>query len=224
MTKLTRVAVFLDRDGVINYNRSDHVKSWSEFEFLPGTLQALRSLAQLPWPIVVVSNQAVIGRGLVSQATIDDVHDRMLRIVEAAGGRIDAVFYCPHRHDEGCTCRKPSPGLLLRAAYELQLNLAKSYLIGDALTDILAANAVSCQPILVKTGRGQEQIRLSAVQGVDGFRVADDLGDAVHWIMRQVTEHQYATPELEIIEGGSTLRGLKLDRQPHEQEISDARG
>src|SRR5512141_1111041 len=97
-------AVFLDRDGVINFNRIDHVKSWAEFEFLPGALGGLRQLTQLGWPIVVVSNQAAIGRGLVSIDTVDDIHHRMVHIVQLAGGRIDSVLYCPHLPDESCAC------------------------------------------------------------------------------------------------------------------------
>jgi D-glycero-D-manno-heptose 1,7-bisphosphate phosphatase len=104
-----RPGVFLDRDGVINRNRIDHVKSWSEFEFLPGALEALKRLAGLDLPVVVVTNQAAIGRGLIDAAEVDEIHRRMIEAVRLFGGRIDAVLCCPHRPDEGCECRKPKP-------------------------------------------------------------------------------------------------------------------
>src|SRR5579859_3809461 len=103
--------VFLDRDGVINYNRADHVKSWSEFEFLPGSLQALASLRKANYRVFVVTNQAVINRGIVDQAVVEHIHMQMLEHISRAGGRIEAVLYCPHRPEENCFCRKPLPGL-----------------------------------------------------------------------------------------------------------------
>jgi D-glycero-D-manno-heptose 1,7-bisphosphate phosphatase len=185
--KMIRPAVFLDRDGVINYNRPDHVKSWSEFEFLPGVLAALRRLARLQWPIVVISNQAAIGRGMASRQAVDDINARMVKAVQEAGGRIDDIFYCPHRPDEECACRKPRPGLLLRAAERLQLDLGRSFLVGDAESDVLAARAVNCRPVLVRTGRGWEQLATLRQQNAS-FYVADDLGGAVDWILTQVDQ------------------------------------
>ncbi|HEY4723345.1 MAG TPA: D-glycero-beta-D-manno-heptose 1,7-bisphosphate 7-phosphatase, partial [Anaerolineae bacterium] len=158
MLNVLRPAIFLDRDGVINRNRPDHVKCWAEFEFMPGALQALRQLARLSWPLVVVSNQAIIGRGLANRQTVDEIHANMVFAIQEARGRVDAVLYCPHRPDEHCDCRKPQPGLLLQAAEHLHLDLARSYLIGDAETDVQAAQAAGCQAILVKTGRGREQL------------------------------------------------------------------
>jgi D-glycero-D-manno-heptose 1,7-bisphosphate phosphatase len=186
MTEMLRGAIFLDRDGVINYNRTHHVTSWSEFEFLPGTFWALRKLAELAWPIVVISNQAAIGRGLVRRETVEDIHHRMVGMVEKTGGRIDAVYYCPHRPDESCACRKPNPGMLLRAAYDLHLDLARSFLVGDALTDIAAAREVGTQPILVATGRGQEQLNLHGARSFDGAYMADDLYGAANWMINEI--------------------------------------
>ncbi len=183
---MNRSAIFLDRDGVINRNRAEHVKSWGEFCFLSGALDALRQLATLAWPVVVVSNQSAIGRGLVNHHTVDRINARMVASVCGAGGRIDDVLYCPHRPDEGCDCREPQPGLLLAAADRLGLDLARSFLIGDAESDVLAAHAVGCQPVLVTTGRGVEQIILLQQHGVDGFHVAEDLSEAVRWILGQI--------------------------------------
>jgi D-glycero-D-manno-heptose 1,7-bisphosphate phosphatase len=176
-------AIFLDRDGVINRNRTDHVKSWAEFEFLPGVLDALRQLAQLEWPIVVISNQAIVGRGLVSRQTIDEISEQMTSVVWSRGGRIDKVLYCPHRPEDHCECRKPRPGLLLRAASEMDLDLPRSFFVGDAESDVLAAQAVGCRPVLVKTGRGSGQMTVLRQSNVVGYYLADDLFDAVSWIL-----------------------------------------
>jgi D-glycero-D-manno-heptose 1,7-bisphosphate phosphatase len=181
--KNLRPAIFLDRDGVINENRPDHVKSWEEFAFLPGALEALRALAGLGWPVIVISNQAIINRGLATRQTVDEINARMTAAIRDAGGRIDGVFYCPHRTDDGCDCRKPRPGLLFKAAADHGLDLARSFLVGDAESDVLAAQAAGCQAILVLTGRGAEQLACLQTHGVDGFYVADDLAAAVKWII-----------------------------------------
>jgi D-glycero-D-manno-heptose 1,7-bisphosphate phosphatase len=182
---MSHIAVFLDRDGVINANRPDHVKSWGEFEFLPGALPALARLKSLGWPVVVVSNQAAIGRGLVSQVAVEEIHTRMIAEIEQAGGRVDRVFYCPHRPEDGCDCRKPRPGLLVQAARALDLDLPGSFFVGDAESDIQAALAVGCRPLLVKTGRGLAH--LEAIQsGYAGrFYLAEDLAVGVDWIVAQ---------------------------------------
>jgi len=180
---LIRSAVFLDRDGVINRNRPDHVKSWNEFEFLPGALEALKRLAGLGWPVVVVTNQAAIGRGLVDPSEVEEIHRRMVDEVRLFGGRIDAVLYCPHRPDEGCECRKPKLGLLIEASRLLHLDLAASILVGDAESDLLAARAAGCRPVMVRTGRGAAQIEQLRLAEVDDFVAVEDLGGAVEWIL-----------------------------------------
>jgi D-glycero-D-manno-heptose 1,7-bisphosphate phosphatase len=178
----TSPAIFIDRDGVINANRTDHVKSWAEFAFLPGSLLALAQITCLGWPVVIISNQSAIGRGLVSRETVEEINTRMVAVVEQACGRISGVYICPHSPDEGCNCRKPQPGLLHQAAQELELDLARSYLVGDAESDILAALAVCAQPILVLTGRGKQQRpRLVGLEGT--FQVCQDLSEAVLWIV-----------------------------------------
>ena len=158
---MTTRGILLDRDGVINYERADYVKSWEEFCFLPGALTALQHLATLPVPIVIVTNQSVIGRGIVPHATIDQLHQRVQQVVQEAGGRIDGFFLCPHHPDDGCTCRKPKPGLLCRAANEFNFPLHEATFVGDAITDYQAAMAVGCRSILVRSGRQGE--RLSAL-------------------------------------------------------------
>jgi D-glycero-D-manno-heptose 1,7-bisphosphate phosphatase len=149
-----RPAVFLDRDGVINENRSDHVKNWREFHFLPFAFEALRRLNKSPYLVIVVTNQAAIGRGLVSQETVDEIHRQMRDWIEREGGRIDAIYVCPHKPDEGCGCRKPQPGMFLEAARDYQIDLANSFTIGDKLTDLLPGEILGSRGILVGTGDG----------------------------------------------------------------------
>ncbi|HXF70781.1 MAG TPA: HAD-IIIA family hydrolase [Thermoflexus sp.] len=177
-------AVFLDRDGVICENRPDHVKSWGEFRFLPGALSALRRLAETPFPIVVVTNQAIIHRGIVPAEIVAEIHARMTWSIRRFGGRLDAIYCCPHRPEEGCFCRKPKPGLLFQAAKDLGISLEDSYLIGDALTDVEAALAAGCQPLLVRTGRGALQSDL-VLRRYPDVPIFQDLSEAVSWILRR---------------------------------------
>ena len=157
-------ALFLDRDGVIIENRADYVKSIAEVEFIPQALEALARLATRGHHTVIVTNQSAIGRGLLTQATLDAIHAYVLEHITAAGGRIDGIYVCPHHPAEQCECRKPAPGLFLRAAHELDIDLSASVMIGDNLTDVLAAQAVGAKPILVSTGLGAAQ-QLSVVNG-----------------------------------------------------------
>jgi D-glycero-D-manno-heptose 1,7-bisphosphate phosphatase len=137
----------------------------------------------LEWPVVVISNQAIVGRGLVSRQTIDEISERMTSVVWSVGGRIDRVFYCPHRPEEHCECRKPRPGLLLSAAHEMELDLTRSFFVGDAESDVLAAQIVGCRPVLVKTGRGCGEMSVLRQSKVMGYYLAEDLADAVNWIL-----------------------------------------
>ncbi|MGE5618404.1 MAG: D-glycero-beta-D-manno-heptose 1,7-bisphosphate 7-phosphatase [Sphingomonadaceae bacterium] len=176
-------AVFVDRDGVINRNRGSHVKSWKEFDFLPHVVEALAELTRHGFRTVVLTNQAAINRGIISRETVEEIHARMVAVLEAAGARIDGVFYCPHRPEEGCGCRKPEPGLLFQAADRLKLDLPGSYLIGDALTDLLAGMAAGCRPILVLTGRGFPQFLSPGARRVTHYHVSRDLRHAVRRIL-----------------------------------------
>jgi D-glycero-D-manno-heptose 1,7-bisphosphate phosphatase len=178
-----RRAVFLDRDGVINQNRDDYVKSWDEVEFLPGVFEALRELADGDFLIFVLTNQSAVGRGLLSISTLDKIHRQMKSTIISHAGRIDGFYYCPHRPDENCTCRKPAPGLLLMAAAEHDLNLKESYFIGDARSDMAAAVAAGCQPVFVLSGRGTAQLPIIEDRLRSACKIARDLPEAVQWIM-----------------------------------------
>ncbi len=180
-----RRAVFIDRDGVICRNRKDHVKRWEEFFFLPGALDALARLSTTDLLVVVITNQAIINRGIVPVEVVEDIHRRMLRAVQATGGRIDRVLYCPHRPDENCTCRKPQPGLLFQASMEMDIDLSQSYLIGDAQSDMVAGHLAGCRRFLVLTGRGGRELLRCWRAGERGFRVTLNLNMAVRTILRE---------------------------------------
>jgi D-glycero-D-manno-heptose 1,7-bisphosphate phosphatase len=176
--------VFLDRDGVINQNRPDHVKSVDEFRFLPGALASLRLLHLAGWTTIVVTNQAIVHRRAVPQSVVDEINHFMCQQVERHGGRIDAVLCCPHGPESGCSCRKPQPGLLLQAAVQFRLPLNECYLVGDAWTDVAAGQAVGCTCFLVKTGRGQQQLQSPQVNQYAHCQVVDDLAAAARWLIQ----------------------------------------
>jgi D-glycero-D-manno-heptose 1,7-bisphosphate phosphatase len=177
-------AVFLDRDGVICENRPDHVKNWDEFQFLPGVKNSLAALSRLDLAVVVVTNQAVIGRGMVPANVVDDIHRRMMAEVASFGGRIDRVVYCPHRPDENCNCRKPRPGMLFQVAKEMGIDLCHSYMVGDAASDLVAGQCAGCQTFMVLTGRGLQQL-WPAFRSVDGqFTITRNLMGATTHILK----------------------------------------
>jgi D-glycero-D-manno-heptose 1,7-bisphosphate phosphatase len=176
--------VLLDRDGVINRERPDYVKRWDEFEFLPGAIPALRRLAAVAWPIVVITNQSAIGRGLATAEDVADIHRRMAAAVAAAGGGIDAILVCPHQPRDACACRKPRARLLERAAEAFQLRLRDCFFVGDALSDLQAARAAGCRPILVRSGlQGPRLPHL--LRGEPGVPLVADLPSAVAFMLDQ---------------------------------------
>jgi histidinol-phosphate phosphatase family protein len=146
-----RPAVILDRDGVLNKKppRAEYVRNWSEFQWLPGAMEALRALKDAGFRVVVVSNQAGIARGAMTEADLLKINRRMVRETVLGGGRIDAVYYCPHNWDEGCECRKPKPGMLFQAQRDFNLDLSRTPFIGDDERDAQAAEAAGCPPVLV---------------------------------------------------------------------------
>jgi len=147
----TKKVIFLDRDGVINKKapKADYVKSWEEFEFLPGVLEGIRLLKENDYQIFIISNQAGIARGLMTEEDLAGIHNNMISEIEKNGGRIDGVYYCPHGWDENCECRKPKPGMFYRASREHHIDLSKSYFIGDDERDKIAGEAAGMKTILV---------------------------------------------------------------------------
>lgn len=182
-----RPAVFLDRDGVLNENRANYVRTWEQVAILPGVLQAMQRLAASQFALVVVTNQSAVGRGLMSVEVLAAINQGIVQQVQQAGGRIDAVYACPHGPEAGCPCRKPLPGMLLQAAQDLDLDLVRSYLVGDAVSDMQAALAAGCRPVLVRTGRGAKQALGLAEHGLHHVPVTADLGEAVEWILGEHT-------------------------------------
>jgi D-glycero-D-manno-heptose 1,7-bisphosphate phosphatase len=175
-------AVFLDRDGVLNHNRADYVKSWDEFIFLPGVLDALADLAQTPYKVILLTNQSAIGRGLMTGSMLASIHRNILSVVSHHGGRIDGIYFCPHSPKDNCSCRKPKPGMLLTAAQDHEIDLSRSFLVGDAFTDIKAAMLAGCQPILVLTGREKEQMALIKPALLKKIQIEENLKSAILWI------------------------------------------
>jgi len=143
--------VLIDRDGVINRDSTQYIRSVEEWQPLPGSLEAIAELTRAGFAVAVVTNQSGVGRGFLTEATLGAIHAAMRAAVEAAGGRIAGIFYCPHRPDEGCDCRKPRPGLLYRAADALGLAVAGAPFVGDKASDVEAARAAGARPILVGT-------------------------------------------------------------------------
>lgn len=190
-------AIFLDRDGVINVNRTDHVKSWDEFVFIPGALKAIQRLTLTGLPIFVVTNQAIVNRGKVTAGIIEDIHCRMIAQIKQAGGDITKVYYCPHDSHEACDCRKPAPGMLKQAAVEFGIDLTRSYIIGDAWTDLQAGLAVGARSILVMTGRGQKYFHHCLTQYPVRVGAACDLSDATDMVISALEgDHMDTTPRL----------------------------
>jgi D-glycero-D-manno-heptose 1,7-bisphosphate phosphatase len=179
--------IFLDRDGVIDHNRPDYVKSWNEFRFLPGARRAIARLTHAGYQIIVVTNQACIGKGLVSPTVVDEVHHRMIHEVEQAGGRIKAVLYCPHRPEAACDCRKPAPGLLLRARDHYGVDLSRAVFVGDGIGDLQAAAAAGMPAILVLTGLGLSNALRLLDQASHRCQLALNLAHAARLIVRSGT-------------------------------------
>lgn len=146
--------VVLDRDGVINYDSDQFIKSPAEWRPIPGSIEAIARLNQNGFRVAVATNQSGIGRGLFDMATLNAINDKMMELVFRQGGRIDALFFCPHTAAEACNCRKPRTGMLEEIAARFHLDLKGVAMVGDSLKDLQAADAVGAQPILVLTGKG----------------------------------------------------------------------
>lgn len=150
-------AVFLDRDGVLIENRADYVKSWEEVRILAGVPDALMKLHLAGYTLVIITNQSAAGRGIMTVEAILGLNDKIVDELKRLGGWIDKTLVCYHNPEDQCDCRKPKPGMIIQAQREMNIDLDKSYLIGDAITDLQAAHAVGVGGILVCTGRGIEQ-------------------------------------------------------------------
>ncbi|WP_119354603.1 D-glycero-beta-D-manno-heptose 1,7-bisphosphate 7-phosphatase [Azohydromonas sediminis] len=185
--------IVLGRDGILNVYREDHVKEPHEWQPIPGALEAVARLNQHGWHVVVATNQSGIGRGLFDMASLNAVHAHMMKLLAAQGGRIDAVFFCPHAPEESCDCRKPLPGMLHDIARRYGVDLRHVPLVGDTLRDLLTAQAAGCEPHLVLSGRaaalGEAELAQIVAQ-VPTARVHADLAAFADDLLRR--EHPRA--------------------------------
>ncbi len=150
--------VILDRDGVINFDSAQFIKSPAEWKPIPDSLEAIARLNQSGYKVVVATNQSGVGRGLLDMDTLNSIHEKMHKTLFAVGGRIDAIFYCPHTADADCACRKPKPGMFKRISETMNVNLNGVPAIGDSLRDLQASATVGCVPMLVRTGKGEKTL------------------------------------------------------------------
>ncbi|WP_299072945.1 D-glycero-beta-D-manno-heptose 1,7-bisphosphate 7-phosphatase [Accumulibacter sp.] len=174
--------VILDRDGVVNYDSKQFIKSPAEWRPIPGSIDAIAKLSQAGYRVIIATNQSGIGRGLFDMDTLNAIHDKMHRAVQQAGGRIDAIFYCPHPIEDDCKCRKPKTGMFERIAGCFNVDLIGTPSVGDSLRDLQAAAAVGARPLLVLTGKGTQT---QAEGGLpEGTQVFPDLATAAEEILR----------------------------------------
>jgi len=152
---MTVSLVILDRDGVINHDSDDYIKSPDEWQPLPGSLEAIARLCRADYTVVVATNQAGVGRGLFSLEMLTRIHRKMASSIRDKGGRLDSIFFCPHSPADQCGCRKPKPGMLLEISDRLSIGLSGVPFVGDSLRDLEAAAAAGAMPVLVKTGQGR---------------------------------------------------------------------
>ncbi len=177
--------IILDRHGVINHDSDEYIKSPQEWLPIEGSLEAIARLNHANYLVAVATNQSGVARKLFSLDTLVDMHNKMHKLVNEAGGHIDAVFFCPHAPRDNCDCRKPKPGLLLDVARRFNISLVDIPVIGDSLRDLQAARSVNASPILVKTGKGEQVAANLSEHGFDDIPVYEDLSAAVEGLLHR---------------------------------------
>ena len=181
---MTSRVVFLDRDGVIYAEGGEYVDRPEDLRFLPGSLEAIAALCEARWTIVVFTNQSGVGRGLMTQDTLDAIHNHLRCEAARRGGFITAIYACPHRPEVGCECRKPKPGMLLQAARDHDIDLAGAYAVGDSPRDIAAARAAKCTTVLVLSGHTRAYLE-AEFPGPRPDYVFPDLSAFASWLLVQ---------------------------------------
>lgn len=169
--------IILDRDGVINRDSDDFIKSPAEWQPIEGSLEAIAKLNHAGYRVVVITNQSGIARGLLDVDTLSRIHSKMRRMLSQVGGKLEAILYCPHGPDDGCDCRKPQDGAFSELAHRLRIDLNEVPAVGDSLRDLQAAKAVGARPILVKTGKGERTLNDPNLP--EDVEVYDDLSAVV---------------------------------------------
>ena len=175
--------IILDRDGVINQDSDNFIKTVDEFIPLPGSLEAIARLNQAGYRVTVATNQSGIARGYYDIATLNAMHDKLRRLLNNLGAGIDMIAFCPHGPDDNCDCRKPKPGMYREIANRFEISLEGVPVIGDSLRDLQAAQEVGAAPILVRTGKGERT--LAKGEGLEGIPVYDDLSAAVTALLEE---------------------------------------
>ena len=189
----SRPAVFLDRDGTIN-EQMGYLNHISRFHLLPNAAQGIKFLNEHKIPVVVVSNQSGLARGYFPKALVDNVHDKMTKLLAGQGAQVDAIYICPHhpeakedKYRQACNCRKPKTGMLEQAAAELNIDLKKSFLVGDRWTDLKCAGNAGCTPVLVLTGYGRGDYEyIGPGEEIQPEFVGVDLLETAEWIIRKI--------------------------------------
>lgn len=178
-----RPLVILDRDGVINYDSDEYIKSPQEWQPIEGSLEAIARLNHADFRVAVATNQSGLARKLFTMDTLVDIHNKMHKLVKEAGGRLDAIAFCPHAPRDDCECRKPKPGMLIDLAKRFNIQLSNIYIIGDSLRDLQAAAAVNARPILVRSGNGEKTVSILEESGLGNVPVFDDLAAAADYLL-----------------------------------------
>lgn len=173
--------VVLDRDGVVNFDSVNFIKNTNEWIPIPGSLEAIALLNQSGYRVVIATNQSGISRGLFDMVTLNAIHDKMHKALGQLGGRVDAIFYCPHSADDNCSCRKPKPGMMEEISHRFGMNMKGIPMVGDALRDLQAGAALGMQPILVRTGKGEETLGAGGLP--EGTLIFANLAEAVQHII-----------------------------------------
>lgn len=173
--------IILDRDGVINFDSEEYIKSPDEWHAIPGSLEAIAKLNRAGYRVIVATNQSGVARGYYDLLMLSEIHEKLVRELAAVGGYIEEIFYCPHHPDEKCHCRKPAPGMLEQIAAKYALDLKNIYMVGDNYTDVLVAEAAGAKPLLVLTGKGERSLqKYPILKNTPQFK---DLAEAVDYIL-----------------------------------------
>jgi D-glycero-D-manno-heptose 1,7-bisphosphate phosphatase len=188
---MKKSAVFFDRDGTINVDKG-YPSDFSQIEIYPGSYEAVRRLNSAGLPVIVLTNQSGVGRGLLTEENLRIIHEKMRASFQQENARLDAFYYCPHyelsnlpRYRLNCDCRKPNPGLALRAAADFGLDLTRSYMVGDKVEDIILALNIKASPVLVLTGYGRDSLAKLRSLGIEPAYVAEDILSAAVWILER---------------------------------------
>jgi D-glycero-D-manno-heptose 1,7-bisphosphate phosphatase len=183
MSEMKKAAIFLDRDGTLNVEKG-HLFRYEDWEWIPGAVEAIIQINRMDLMAIVITNQAGVARGYYDEEAIHELHNQVSNLLSQCGARIDAYYYCPHHPQYGamvnCTCRKPAPGMLLQAGVDHNLDMSRSWIIGDKLSDVEAGFRAGATPILVRTGYGEMQQAL----GAPGVQIQPDILSAVQYIER----------------------------------------